>query len=114
VIFLLWKPENGCIFPFKSDWKIMQRTNSPKFEPWHTFVTMVALVIAMQLLSGLFGYLGTHANQASAPELTAGMGVLLLGSAAIAFLTRELLKQTSLLLQQRREARVKISPRRLR
>jgi hypothetical protein len=68
-------------------------------------------MVTMQLLSGLTRYVGTRADHLSGVEWTIGGGFLLLGMLAILFLTKELLRQAMLLLQRRREARVK-SPRR--
>lgn len=85
----------------------MRRTSPPRFEPWHTFVTIFAMAIAVQLLSGLLSYVGSHGNKLSGVEWSASGGLLLLGMLAILFLTRELLRQINLLLLARREARVK-------
>ena len=92
----------------------MRRTNFPKFELWHTLVTIFAMVIAMQIMSGLLTFIGTRADYVSGVAVGAAAGFLFLSLLAIIFLTLELLKQARMLQLQRREARVKSTSRRLR
>jgi len=88
----------------------MRRTNSPRFEPWHTFVTVFAMIVVIRLTGGLLNFLGRHTDPISTLGLISATGFLLLGLLAMLYLSRELLRQTRMLLQQRREARVR-SPR---